>query len=192
MDEESLRRDGRAEPPRVPERGGPQGRRLLEHDGLLEKPRARSGVGTVRRVPDLETRDLGLEADRRPVPAGRRIGLDRDVIGASGRVHIGGLVAGQEPLEPGGEIVPVPGALRRPDDLGQGGQPRQGHVFGVLAVPDVFGPEIGLAAEDMRRFGRGQGIGHGLERIDLPERHEASDRERLLRRISLIIIDIAM
>jgi len=62
----------------------------------------------------------------------------------------------------------------------------------MLAVGDIFRPEVGLAAENVPGLFRGQNIGHGFEGIDAAERDVAADGQGLVGRVPLIIVDVAV
>ena len=91
----------------------------------------------------------------------------------------------QPPLvrpEPARKIGPVARRLRRPADLGQRARARERHVFNVRHRGDVFGPDVALAAQDMRRLVRQQPLGQRLEGINLFQREKPADGARFERR----------
>ena len=87
-------------------------------------------------------------------------------------------------------IVVLAGGLH-PLHFGKGGHAWQHLVFCLLLGSDVFGPQIGLHAEDVAGFiGREVGS-HGLESIDFLHGLAASDGERLVPRlIGLIVVEV--
>src|SRR6266436_827931 len=68
------------------------------------------------------------------------------------------------------EIIPVAQRFWRPDNFGESAYAREDHVLDVLEVGHVFGPDIGLSAENVPLELRRQFCRHRLEGVDLLQR----------------------
>src|ERR1700722_20792377 len=88
----------------------------------------------------------------------------------------------------GREVIPIARRLGRPIHLGQSAESRENHVLNVLEVGHVFGPDVGLRAEDVVLIDRRKIRRHWLERINLLQWEIASYGVRLLGLIQRLVM----
>ena len=78
-----------------------------------------------------------------------------------------------------------------PLHFGEGCHAGQGHVLHVVERVDIFGPDVGLHAPDVRFLFVGEHLGEWIETIDLLDGDITTDGERFVTAIlALIIVEI--